>query len=148
MFVHGQVSVEDLGDDVYMSEEGEGNEENAVPTFVDDDSFSADTFPQSEDEQSNKDENIIVDANREPTVFEQMLGNSLYLWGSTQTAQGPQKELFEASTFEAIGKAKYVAIYFSASWCKSLFSLLLMFHFSGTASILHWLYICIDPPIS
>lgn len=58
-------------------------------------------------------------AERERTVFEQLLGDSLYAWGTAEADEqgNPQVAVYELDTYSLLKDKKYIALYFSASWC-------------------------------
>lgn len=53
-----------------------------------------------------------------PTIYEELLGDSLYVWGSETNPDGTKKEetVYEMYTSELMKDVDVVALYFSASW--------------------------------
>lgn len=52
------------------------------------------------------------------TVFEDLLGDTLYMWGAETNAQGQEETaVYEVGTKDVLQGKDVIALYFSASWC-------------------------------
>lgn len=79
--------------------------------------YAEDGYIEEEPVASSKASGSLAGSRTSNNPFEQMFGESLYMWGFE--GEGSEKELaiFEAGTAELLNRKKVVAVYFSASWC-------------------------------